>query len=125
VRATGLLELSSCASAASNSGVIVLVDQVRNSGPYCRHVSAGSLSRANAPTTIAQVTATTWASRARPRRTISLTSIRYSAVRFVSFGTSLAFVLSRLRIARAAGVNALSYENACQSMFSRAPRRSW
>jgi hypothetical protein len=33
-----------CASAASNSGVIVLVDEARNSGPYCHHVSGASLS---------------------------------------------------------------------------------
>jgi hypothetical protein len=49
----------------------------------------------------------------------------YSAVRFVSFGTSPAFVRSRYRIARAAGVNASAYVKACQSMFSRAPKRSW
>ena len=46
MRATGLPELSTCASAASNSGVIVRVEKVRNSGPYCRQVSAGSLSSA-------------------------------------------------------------------------------
>jgi hypothetical protein len=37
--------LSICASAANSSGVIVWVEYSRNSGPYCRHVSAGSLSR--------------------------------------------------------------------------------
>jgi hypothetical protein len=46
VRATGLPELSTCANAASSSGVIVLVEYVRKSGSYCRHVSIGSLSSA-------------------------------------------------------------------------------
>jgi len=44
VRATGLPVLSTCANAASSSGVIVLVEYVWKSGSYCRHVSIGSLS---------------------------------------------------------------------------------
>src|SRR2546425_3064955 len=43
VRATGLPEPSTWASAARSAGVMTAVECRRNSGPYCRHVSGGAL----------------------------------------------------------------------------------
>ncbi len=46
VRTTGFPEPSICASAASRSGVMTLVECSANKEPYARHVSAGSLYKA-------------------------------------------------------------------------------
>jgi hypothetical protein len=46
VRATGLPALSTWASAANSSGVMVAVEYSLKSGAYCRHVSTGILLRA-------------------------------------------------------------------------------
>src|SRR4030081_2377041 len=43
VRATGLPEPSTCASAASSSGVMMLVEYFSKAAWYSRHVSAGVL----------------------------------------------------------------------------------
>jgi hypothetical protein len=49
----------------------------------------------------------------------------HSSVRLVFSGTSLSFVFNRFLIARAAGTNAFSKVNACQSISARAPTLSW